>query len=117
VSSILNLSLLEELRKRTTEIMSKLPRPLEKGVLRTQGQVIGGGKIIETVQTTVQNILATAKEKRPNIIPTVMEKIKTYQPGRRIMELVPGRMPTTTTTTSPPSQQQPLGPITKLLRK
>jgi len=95
----------ENVRKRIEEMREKIKarRILGEG---SQGQIIGGiiggGKIIENVTKSIDNIISMAKERRPNIIPTVMEKIKTYEPGKRIKEIVP--IPTsesskTTTTT------------------
>jgi hypothetical protein len=85
-------SFVEELRKRVAELRERaktrrLIRGEEAGT--TTGGVIGGGKVIETVTERIDKFIATVKEKRPNIIPTVLERIKTYEPGKRIKELAP----------------------------
>jgi hypothetical protein len=84
-------SFVEELRKRVAELREKAKRPrLIRGEeATTAGGVIGGGKVIETVTERIDRFIATVKEKRPNIIPTVFERIKTYEPGKRLKELVP----------------------------
>jgi hypothetical protein len=94
---------LEELRKRVAELRERaktrrLIRGEEAGT--TAGGVIGGGKVIETVTERIDKFIATVKEKRPNIIPTVLERIKTYEPGKRIKELVP--LPKREETVAPP---------------
>jgi len=107
--------ILEEFRKRVMSIRERVKILPTERKLVAQGQVIGEGKIIETVQQTVNNIISMAKEKRPNIIPTVMEKIKTYQPGKRIMELIPTKAapapapsPATPTTYTPAAERRML---------
>jgi hypothetical protein len=84
-------SFVEELRKRIAELREKAKRPrLIRGEeATTAGGVIGGGKVIETVTERIDKFIATVKEKRPNIIPTVLERVKTYEPGKRLKELVP----------------------------
>jgi len=89
-------SFVEELRKRIAELREKAKRPrLIRGELirgeeaTTAGGVVGGGKVIETVTERIDWFIATVKEKRPNIIPTVLERIKTFEPGKRIKELTP----------------------------
>jgi hypothetical protein len=107
--------ILEEFRRRIASIRERIKvLPTERRLI-TQGQVIGEGKVIETIQKTVDNIISMAKEKRPNIIPTVMEKIKTYQPGKRIMELLPTR-PTPSPAPSPAPTYTPT-PERRMLRK
>jgi hypothetical protein len=105
--------ILEELRKRVASIRERIRvLPTERGL--TREQAIGEGRVIETIQRTIDNIISAAKERRPNIIPTVIEKIKTYQPGKRIMELVPTR-----TTPSPTPSPTPFAPTPerRMLRK
>ena len=103
------MSFVEQARRRVQELMEKARtrRLLGSGTMLrgTQGQTqIGGGKVIQRVSESIDRLVATAKEKRPNIIPTVIERIKTYEPGKRIKELVPitaaPPAPTTTTTTT-----------------
>jgi|GEM_PF-3991643 len=74
------------------------------------GQIqIGQGVLIDQVTKRVDTLLATIKEKRPQIIPTVVEKIRTFEPGKRVTELV-----------APPSGAQapttPTAPTKKFLR-
>jgi len=111
--------MIEEFRKRIIEIREKIKAKRllgeERGVLRgseTRGQVIGGviggGKIIESISKTIDQVLTIAKERRPNIIPTVLERIKTYEPGKRIKELLPPATtgaPTTPETTTTPQRK------------
>ena len=104
------MSLVEQARKRAQEILEKIrTRRLLAGQSITrssEGQVIGGliggGKVIENIGKSLDNLVALAKERRPNIIPTVMERIKAFEPGKRIKELLPplGEGTTTTTTTT-----------------
>ena len=88
----------ERLRERVQEITARVRRPLlgQKSLLRgSEGQIlgpeglIGGGKVIEHVTKAVDNVLEALSERRPNIIPAVMEKIKTWEPGKRLKELIP----------------------------
>jgi len=102
------MSFVEEARKRVQEIMERIKarRPFVQGsMLRgSEGQVIGGliggGKIIENISKTIDNVVSMAKERRPNIIPTVLERIKAYEPGKRIKEIVPLTTGETSTTPS-----------------
>lgn len=87
------MSFVEELRKRVAELRERAKRPRlirgeETAAGTTAGGVIGGGKVIETVTERIDKFIATVKEKRPNIIPTVLERVKAYEPGKRIKELV-----------------------------
>jgi hypothetical protein len=99
---VTSLSFVEELRRRIAELREKAKRPrLIRGEeATTAGGVIGGGKVIETVTERIDKFIATVKEKRPNIIPTVLERVKTYEPGKRLKELVP--LPRTEETAAPP---------------
>jgi len=102
------MSYVEEIRKRIQELRERLRsrRPLAgETVLRGEpGKLIGGGKIIEQVSQGIDKIISIAREKRPNIIPTVLERIKTYEPGRRIKELVPMPAQPTPEAAPPPAE-------------
>jgi len=78
------MSLVEEFR-RWVKVRPKVLGGLELG---TYSQ-LGGGKVIETVSKTAQEFITTIQEKRPKIIPTVMEKIKTYEPGKLVKTFIP----------------------------
>lgn len=128
---VLRLPALEELRKRLSERMESirarvpiLSAEQRSGLLRGEGlkpQVIGQGKIIEAVSQTVDKLVQTIKEKRPNIIPTVLERIKTFEPGKRIKELLPpigeGVAGPTPPPTPPPGLVTTAGAKSKLLRE
>jgi len=99
-----SLGIVEEVRR----VLQTRPKLVDVLRGRTYRQ-IGSGAIIENVSKTAQELITTIQEKRPKIIPTVMEKIKTYEPGKLIKTLTPtgtgiGRTatppPTTTTTTT-----------------
>jgi len=81
------MSLVEELRR----WVQTRPKILGgAGILRTPGMStqIGSGKIIETITGNIQSFISTVQEKRPKIIPTVMENIKAYQPGKVVKTVV-----------------------------
>jgi len=92
---------LEEVRKRIRESVERIRARVpilgeggilsgKSGLLRGQKEpLIGGGKLITTAEETLKKISEKALELRPKIIPTVMEKIKTFEPGRRITEFIP----------------------------
>jgi hypothetical protein len=98
------MSLVEGFRKRFQELLERVrTRRLigEGGVLGgSRGQIVGGGKILEQISKGIDRLVEIAKERRPNIIPTVIERLKTYEPGKRIKELLPS---TTTETQTPTS--------------
>jgi hypothetical protein len=120
--AVKEMSLVEELRK-WIQTRPKLIGGV--GVLRGTGTdmstQIGSGKIVETVTSSIQNLISTVQTKRPKIIPTVMETIKTYQPGKVVKTVVEqttktvqqitsgvtgapaAPAPTTTVTTTPPT--------------
>jgi hypothetical protein len=114
------MSFVEQARRRVQELMERVKtrRVLGSGTMLrgTQGQIIGGqlggGKVIQKVSESIDRLVATAKEKRPNIIPTVIERIKTYEPGKRIKELVP----ITAAPPSPPPAPTPAPEYRKILR-
>jgi hypothetical protein len=111
------MSFVEQSRRRVQELMERVKtrRVLGSGTMLrgTQGQIqIGGGKVIQKVGESIDRLVAMAKEKRPNIIPTVMERIKTYEPGKRIKELVP----ITAAPPSPPPAPTPAPEYRKILR-
>lgn len=99
----MSLGIVEEVR-RMLQTRPRLVDVLRGGTYRQ----VGSGAIIENVSKTAQELITTIQMKRPKIIPTVMEKIKTYEPGKLIKTLTPtgagvGRTvtvppPTTTTT-------------------
>jgi len=109
---------IEELRKRLSErtatIRERLTSRLSGQSTLLRGgsesgspqRMFGQGKIIDRVSERVDKTLKTLQERRPNIIPTVMERIKTYEPGKRITQLLQrpetkaGETPATTTTTT-----------------
>lgn len=61
---------------------------------------IGDGKVLDNITKAVDNVVKRVREVKPNIIPTVVEKVRTYQPGTRIQQLLPSTPPSTTTTTT-----------------
>jgi hypothetical protein len=101
------MSLVEQLRSRVQEVLSRVRarRPLLGGE-SAQGQVIGGliggGKVIENVSRSIDNLVKMAKERRPNIIPTVLERVRTFEPGKRIKEFIPAPPPSPAPTPPPP---------------
>lgn len=105
-------------RPRLEEMLARLRERLrgifgEGKLLRTQGQVvgglIGGGRVIDNVMKTVDSIIEMAKQRRPNIIPTIMERIAKIEPGKRIREVVAVRP-------APSPAAQPTPPEKRLLR-
>jgi hypothetical protein len=79
------MSLVEELRKWIQSRPKLLERVRPEAGMSTE---VGGGKIIETVTSSVQNLIATIQERRPKILPTVVETIKSYEPGRIVKTVV-----------------------------
>lgn len=106
--------LVEQLRARIRETVERVRKRLpllagETGILRTsEGQIagglIGGGKLIETVTKSVDEFLMRIKERRPNIVPYVLEKMRTYEPGKRIKEVLP--TPTATPAPTPVEEKK-----------
>jgi hypothetical protein len=104
-------TLIDLLRKRMEELREalRIRRPLagqtislrESTPLRGEvlGGVIGKGKVIEQVSKTLDELTARIKERKPEILPTVIERIEKWRPGTRVKELVP-KVPTATTTTT-----------------
>lgn len=92
---------ISEIRAKIRERIEELRKRILGGetVLRSSGQVvgpkgvIGGGKVISAVTSAIDEYIALVKERKPNIIPTILERISKLEPGKRIKEL----MPTTTT--------------------
>jgi len=78
------MSLVEEFRK-WVKTRPKVLGELKVGTYRQ----LGGGRIVENVGKTVQELLTTVQEKRPKIIPTVIERVKTYEPGKALKTFVP----------------------------
>jgi hypothetical protein len=75
------MSIIEELRK----WIKIRPKMFEGAGMSTQ---IGSGKVVETVTSSIQNFVTTLQERRPKIIPTVMETIKIYEPGKMVKTVV-----------------------------
>jgi hypothetical protein len=119
---------IEELRKRLIERVTPLRKGLfgeegrpallrGEGTTNVAGQIqIGKGALIDQVTKRFDTLITTIKERRPQIIPTVVERIKAFEPGKRITELVnpPEGAPTPTAPT-PTSTPTP-APTKKLLR-
>jgi hypothetical protein len=118
---------IEELRKRLIERVASLRKglfgeegkiilPIGEGTSNVAGQIqIGRGAVIDQVTKRVDTLIATIKERRPQIIPTVVERIKAFEPGKRITELV--KLPESTQAPTPTSTTTPTPtPTKKLLR-
>ena len=79
------MSFVEEIRR----VLERRPKLVE-GLLRgTTYRQIGSGAIINTIMTTIDQFVSTVQEKRPKIIPTVIETIQRYEPGKIVKTLVP----------------------------
>jgi hypothetical protein len=104
---VLGMSLVEEFR----EWVKKRPKVLRvsKG---SMGQ-IGTGVVVEQFLATFEDFVRTVQEKRPKVIPTVMQKIKEFQPGKALM----GLAPTSGTTARTPARTPETTPERGLLRK
>lgn len=116
------MSMIEDVRRRLMERMqevrARVPMLREGSLLRggsIRGQIvpglIGGGKVIETISQSVDRLIAMAKERRPNIIPTVLERVRTFEPGKRVREFIPttgGPAPTTGAPPPTPSERKRL---------
>jgi hypothetical protein len=100
------MSLVEEFR----EWVKRRPRPLRIGK-GSMGQ-IGTGVIVEQFLATFEDFVRTVQEKRPKVIPTVMQKIKEFQPGKALMGLAP-----TKGAPSTPARAPEATPERGLLRK
>jgi hypothetical protein len=50
---------------------------------------LGGGQLIRTAEETLNKITTRLMEMRPNIIPTALERVKKFEPGKRISEIIP----------------------------
>jgi hypothetical protein len=81
------MSLVEELR-RWIQTRPKLVGGA--GMLRSPGMAtqLGSGKVIESITSTVKNFISTVQEKRPKVIPSVIETIKSYEPGKVVKTVV-----------------------------
>lgn len=66
---------------------------------------IGDGKVLDNITKAVDNVVKRVREVKPNIIPTVVERVRTYQPGTRIQQLLPSTPPSTTATTATQTAQ------------
>jgi hypothetical protein len=102
------MSLVEEFR----EWVKRRPKILKVGK-SSMGQ-IGSGVIVEQFLATFEDFVRTVQEKRPKVIPTVMQKLKEFQPGKALMGLAPT---TTGTTTRTPTRAPEATPERGLLRK
>ncbi|MEM1866050.1 MAG: hypothetical protein QXD57_07470 [Ignisphaera sp.] len=67
---------------------------------------IGEGKVLDNIAKTLDNVVNRVKEVRPNIIPAVVERVKTYQPGSRIQQLLPSTPPATASSPQPATTTQ-----------
>jgi hypothetical protein len=117
---------IEELRKRLIERVTSLRKGLlseeERPILlrgesttNVAGQIqIGRGAIIDQVTKRFDTLIATIRERRPQIIPTVVERIKAFEPGKRITELV--KPPESIATPAAPTPTPTPTPTKKLLR-
>jgi hypothetical protein len=101
------MSLVEEFR----EWVKRRPKPLKIG-RGSMGQ-IGTGVVVEQFLATFEDFVRTVQEKRPKVIPTVMQKIKEFQPGRALM----GLTPTTGTAARTPARAPETAPERGLLRR
>jgi hypothetical protein len=110
------MSFVEQARKRIEELREKIKarKPLlGESMLRGEREkLLGGGRLVQQVGQNIDRLVARAKERRPNIIPTVMERIKTYEPGKRLKELVP-----VPTSEIPAQQSAPTETYRKILRE
>lgn len=84
---------IEEIRRRIMERAKLIRERLVPGRLGGEivgkGGIVGGGRLITTASETIDKVLQTVKEKRPNVLPTVLERIRTFEPGKRIKEVMP----------------------------
>lgn len=115
------MSMIEQFRYRAKEFIDEFRKRFtalrgESRLVRSEGQLvgglIGGGKVIENVTKTIDEFVRIVQERKPNIIPIALERIRTMEPGKRVKELLP--KPTLSTPTAP----APSAPTTekKLLR-
>ena len=93
------------------EWLRRRPKVLKVGKA-SLGQV-GTGAIVEQVLVTFEDFVRTVQEKRPKVIPTVLQKMKEFQPGKALM----GLAPTTGTTARTPARAPEATPEKGLLRK
>jgi len=80
----------QKVRERVEEVRQRVRGQGTSGQL-LQGVLpgkIGGGKLIETVQTRLNKITARAKERKPGVVPMVTEAIQKWQPGSRVKEVL-----------------------------
>ena len=101
------MSLVEEFRG----WMKRRPRVLKVGK-GSMGQ-IGSGVIVEQFLATFEDFVRAVQEKRPKVIPTVMQRIKEFQPGKALM----GLAPTAGTAAHTPARAPGAMPERGLLRK
>jgi len=96
------MSVVEQVRSRVRELLERVRtrRLLGQATAPTTGPLIGGGRIIQTVSESIDRVIAMAKERRPNIIPMVLERLRTYEPGAKVRELI------VPTTTPPPTERK-----------
>jgi len=69
--------IIEKVRSRIQGVRVRRP-------ILTQGQVVGGGAVIERVKQRAETVTARIKERKPEIVP----KIKEWEPGARIREIL-----------------------------
>lgn len=120
----MSVPIIEEVRKNILERVEKIRGRIGMlgeskeipSLLRGQVQV-GGGKILEKAMSRVDQVTARISQIRPNILPQVVERLKTYEPGKRVMQLLPGApaaLPPPSPPVSPPSPGvKPAAPETK----
>jgi hypothetical protein len=77
---------LEELRARLEELRERVRTRLGAGV---SGQQIGQGALIERARSRLEELTARVKERKPVIVPKVVEALEQWKPGSRISEIVP----------------------------
>ncbi|HDN18284.1 MAG TPA: hypothetical protein ENF41_04405 [Candidatus Bathyarchaeota archaeon] len=78
--------ILENIRRIREDIMERI-RSFRPGTLLSQ--TAGGGRIIDNIRERVETLRVRVEEMRPNIIPKVVESIKTWEPGKLVEAAVP----------------------------
>jgi len=94
----MSLGIVEEIRR----VLKQRPRVLE-GIGGRSYTQLGEGRIIENISRTAQELISTIQARRPKVIPTVIERIKAYEPGKLIKTVTEGVSRSATTTQAPPA--------------
>jgi len=87
--------IVERLRARIEEIMRvvrvRVPLLGERKFKLTaeEGQVVGGGALIQLARQKVEAITTQILERRPKIIETTLKAIEEWRPGERVAKIVP----------------------------